>query len=154
MIWIGDMLRFRRPGQTPTLFLVVDEVSQYVLHHDDRTTPLAYDANAGDVGACYGATFHRGAKKLYNSSRGYLQPYGPVHEGLNIEQLLAQLRLRPDSRDAQLFELLFAGGHAVEDVARELGMTVGAVTAWRYRVRRHARALEDGSGREPRRAAS
>lgn len=71
-----------------------------------------------------------------------------------LEQLLAQLRLRPDSRDAQLFELLFAGGHAVEDVARELGMTVGAVTAWRYRVRRHARALEDASGREPSRVAS
>ena len=33
----------------------------------------------------------RGAKKLYHSSRGYLQPYGPVCEGLNIEQLLAQM---------------------------------------------------------------
>lgn len=43
---IGDMLRFRRPGQTPTLFLVVDEVSQYVLHHDDRTDKLRAFAQA------------------------------------------------------------------------------------------------------------
>ncbi len=35
---IGDMLRFRSPGST--LFLVVDEVSQYVLSHKDRVDRL------------------------------------------------------------------------------------------------------------------
>ncbi|MDX1945699.1 MAG: DUF309 domain-containing protein [Pirellulaceae bacterium] len=33
----------------------------------------------------------RGAKKLYHSSRGYLEPFGPQHEGLDVVQLLAQL---------------------------------------------------------------
>jgi predicted metal-dependent hydrolase len=33
----------------------------------------------------------RGAKKLYLSSRGYLQPYGPQFKGLDIEKLLSQL---------------------------------------------------------------
>jgi len=32
----------------------------------------------------------RGAKKLYHSSRAYLQPYRPVYEGLDLEKLLAQ----------------------------------------------------------------
>lgn len=41
---IGDMLRFRRPGAT--LFLVVDEVSQYVLGHQDRIDRLRAFANA------------------------------------------------------------------------------------------------------------
>ena len=46
---IGDMLRYRRPLQTPTLFLVVDEVSQYVLHNNDRTDRLR--AFASSLGA-------------------------------------------------------------------------------------------------------
>ena len=33
----------------------------------------------------------RGAKKLYLSSRGYLQPFGPKFMGLDIDQLLSQL---------------------------------------------------------------
>jgi hypothetical protein len=45
----------------------------------------------------------RGATKLYHSSRGYLEPYGPKHEGVNIEKLLAELErcVRPilDSRE-------------------------------------------------------
>lgn len=43
---IGDMLRHRRPNVRPTLFLVVDEVSQYVLHHNDRTDRLRAFASA------------------------------------------------------------------------------------------------------------
>ena len=43
---IGDMLKFRCPGRSPTLFLVVDEVSQYVLHHNDRTDRLRAFASA------------------------------------------------------------------------------------------------------------
>ncbi|MBC8867868.1 MAG: DUF309 domain-containing protein [Planctomycetes bacterium] len=34
----------------------------------------------------------RGARKLYHSSSGYLQKYGPKHLGLDIEKLLAQMR--------------------------------------------------------------
>ena len=33
----------------------------------------------------------RGAKKLYFGSRGYLEPYLPRHEGIDLEKLLAQL---------------------------------------------------------------
>lgn len=31
----------------------------------------------------------RGAKKLYNSSRAYLEPYRPLHLGLDLEKLFA-----------------------------------------------------------------
>jgi dienelactone hydrolase len=33
----------------------------------------------------------RGAKKLYHSSRAYLEPYRPVHEGIDVDKLLAEL---------------------------------------------------------------
>ena len=33
----------------------------------------------------------RGAVKLYHSSRGYLQPYGPLHEGIDLDKLLAEM---------------------------------------------------------------
>jgi uncharacterized protein len=33
----------------------------------------------------------RGAKKLYFGCRGYLEPYLPKHEGLDLAQLLGQL---------------------------------------------------------------
>jgi hypothetical protein len=45
---IGDMLRFRRPGST--LFMVVDEVSQYVLSSKDRTDRLRAFATALGAG--------------------------------------------------------------------------------------------------------
>ncbi|MCG8417945.1 MAG: BREX system P-loop protein BrxC [Proteobacteria bacterium] len=46
---IGDMLRFRRPGAT--LFLVIDEVSQYVLANQDRVDRLRAFATAlGSLG--------------------------------------------------------------------------------------------------------
>jgi len=32
----------------------------------------------------------RGSVKLYHSSRNYLSPYQPIHEGLNLEQFIAQ----------------------------------------------------------------
>jgi uncharacterized protein len=35
----------------------------------------------------------RGSKKLYFGSRGYLEPYLPKHEGLDLEKLLRQLEL-------------------------------------------------------------
>ena len=33
----------------------------------------------------------RGALKLYHSSRGYLEPYRPTHEGIDLDKLLDQL---------------------------------------------------------------
>jgi uncharacterized protein len=33
----------------------------------------------------------RGAVKLYHGSRGYLEPYRPKHEGIDLERLLSQL---------------------------------------------------------------
>ncbi len=33
----------------------------------------------------------RGARKLYYSSRAYLEPYRPAHLGLNLEQLMADM---------------------------------------------------------------
>ncbi len=35
----------------------------------------------------------RGAAKLYHSSRAYLEPYLPAHEGVDLEQLLRQLQV-------------------------------------------------------------
>lgn len=35
----------------------------------------------------------RGARKLYHSSRGYLQEYGAKFEGLNIEKLLREMEV-------------------------------------------------------------
>ena len=32
----------------------------------------------------------RGARKLYHSTRGYLEPYGPWHMGLDLESFLSQ----------------------------------------------------------------
>ena len=32
----------------------------------------------------------RGARKLYYSSRKYLEPYGPWHEGIDLDQFLSQ----------------------------------------------------------------
>ncbi len=34
----------------------------------------------------------RGARKLYFSTRGYLEPYLPHHQGLDLEQFLARIR--------------------------------------------------------------
>jgi predicted metal-dependent hydrolase len=33
----------------------------------------------------------RGAKKLYHSSRAYLEPYRPICEGLDLDKLLAEM---------------------------------------------------------------
>lgn len=35
----------------------------------------------------------RGARKLYHSSRGYLEPYAPFYEGLNVTKLLTELEV-------------------------------------------------------------
>ena len=34
----------------------------------------------------------RGARKLYHSSRAYLEPYAPWHEGLDVGELLARMQ--------------------------------------------------------------
>ncbi len=34
----------------------------------------------------------RGARKLFHSSRGYLQPFCPRHEGLDVDRLLRELQ--------------------------------------------------------------
>lgn len=34
----------------------------------------------------------RGARKLYHSSSAYLQPYAPLHMGLDLDKFLAQFR--------------------------------------------------------------
>jgi predicted metal-dependent hydrolase len=34
----------------------------------------------------------RGALKLYHSSRAYLEPYRPKHEGIDLDKLLAELQ--------------------------------------------------------------
>src|SRR5580704_11404913 len=34
----------------------------------------------------------RGARKLYHSTRGYLEPYLPWHEGLDLEAFLGQFK--------------------------------------------------------------
>jgi len=47
---IGDMLEFRCADRKPTLFLVIDEVSQYVQHHNDRTDRLRAFASALGAG--------------------------------------------------------------------------------------------------------
>ena len=35
----------------------------------------------------------RGAIKLYHSARGYLEPYRPMHEGIDLEKLFAELEV-------------------------------------------------------------
>jgi predicted metal-dependent hydrolase len=35
----------------------------------------------------------RGARKLYHSSRGYLEAYRPVYRGIDIDQLLRELQV-------------------------------------------------------------
>jgi predicted metal-dependent hydrolase len=39
----------------------------------------------------FGNGNHRGAKKLYHSSRSYLQPYLPSHLGCDTEQLFVEM---------------------------------------------------------------
>lgn len=34
----------------------------------------------------------RGARKLYHSSRGYLQPYAPLHMGLDLDKFLGEFQ--------------------------------------------------------------
>jgi hypothetical protein len=35
----------------------------------------------------------RGARKLYHSSRRYLEPFGPCYRGLNLEKLLREMEI-------------------------------------------------------------
>ena len=48
----------------------------------------------------------RGARKLYYSTRSYLEPYRPWHMGLDLEQFLAQLYVLPGIRATRSFVVL------------------------------------------------
>jgi RNA polymerase sigma factor (sigma-70 family) len=58
-----------------------------------------------------------------------------------LEAVLDALYAGMDTRDAELFELLFVDDLDADEVAKRMGMTAGAVNAWRYRVRKAARQL-------------
>lgn len=71
-----------------------------------------------------------------------------IAERDELSALLRHLRLRPGSRDERLFVLLFCAELEIHEVARALGMTTGAVVAWRYRVRCHARGVRGTDARD------
>lgn len=78
-----------------------NECEFYEAH--DAWEELWTDYSAGDrtfyqgliqVAVClhhFGNGNIRGAKKLYTSSRGYLESYRPHHEGLDLEKLFSEL---------------------------------------------------------------
>jgi len=55
-----------------------------------------------------------------------------------------------ESCGAKLFELSFVDDLDADEVAQRLGMSCGAVNAWRYRVRKAARRLAQPFGVHPR----
>jgi RNA polymerase sigma-70 factor (ECF subfamily) len=59
----------------------------------------------------------------------------------DLEAVLDGLYAAMDTRDAELFELLFVDELPSEEVGQRMGMSVGAVNAWRYRVRKLARRI-------------
>ena len=66
------------------------------LWHDEQGPSRRYYQGLIQVAVCLhhfrnGNT--RGARKLYHSSRGYLEAYRPQHRGLDVDQLLAGRRL-------------------------------------------------------------
>jgi len=63
-----------------------------------------------------------------------------------LEQVLTELGGRRNDRDRDLFELIFVHGFEPAVVANRLGMTIGAVNAWAYRVRRTARRIHSHHG--------
>ncbi|MCA9149485.1 MAG: DUF309 domain-containing protein [Planctomycetales bacterium] len=64
------------------------------LWSDIQGTPRRFYQGLIQVAVClhhFGNGNLRGARKLYHSSRGYLTEYQPIHEGLDVTKLLAQL---------------------------------------------------------------
>jgi RNA polymerase sigma-70 factor (ECF subfamily) len=58
-----------------------------------------------------------------------------------LESILDGLYAGMETRDAELFELSFVDDLDADEVGRRLGMSSGAVNAWRYRVRKAALRL-------------
>ncbi len=58
-----------------------------------------------------------------------------------LESILDGLYAGMESRDAELFELSFVDDLDSDEVGRRMGMSSGAVNAWRYRVRKAAQKL-------------
>lgn len=58
-----------------------------------------------------------------------------------LEAILDGLYASMETRDAELFELSFVDDLDADEVAKRMGMSSGAVNAWRYRVRKTALRL-------------
>lgn len=64
------------------------------LWRDDQGPSRRYYQGLIQLAVClyhFGRGNTRGAKKLYHSSRGYLEPYCPQHLGLDLDQLLERV---------------------------------------------------------------
>lgn len=67
-----------------------------------------------------------------------------IEHRAQLELVLDGLYAGMDARDAELFELLFVDDLDADEVARRMGMSSGAVNAWRYRLRKLARRIALG----------
>ncbi len=64
------------------------------LWQDDQSPSRRFYQGLIQVAVClhhFGNGNLRGARKLYHSARGYLEPYRPRHLGLDLDRFLAQL---------------------------------------------------------------
>ncbi len=64
-----------------------------------------------------------------------------LEDRAQLDQVLAALHERMSARDHELFELLFVEERDPDEVAKLMEMSRGAVNAWSYRMRKHARAV-------------
>jgi predicted metal-dependent hydrolase len=65
------------------------------LWQDDQSASRKFFQGLIQVAVClhhFGNGNTRGARKLYHSSRGYLEPYRPRHLGLDVDRLLAEMQ--------------------------------------------------------------
>jgi RNA polymerase sigma-70 factor (ECF subfamily) len=65
-----------------------------------------------------------------------------LEQRADLDAVLDLLYASMDTRDAELFEMLFIEELDADEVGRRMAMTPGAVNAWRYRMRKLARAAE------------
>ena len=72
---------------------------------------------------------------------GLDEPEVRLEDRADLEAVLDGLYAGMESRDAELFELVFVDELDSDEVGRRMGMSLGAVNAWRYRVRKVARRL-------------
>lgn len=70
------------------------------------------------------------------------RPLERLEHRASLDELLDRLYAQMDTRDAELFEMLFVDELDNDEVGRRMGMTSGAINAWRYRMRKLARAIE------------